>query len=60
MEPLLYRVSDVAKALQRSESATWLLIMDGTIPSLKVGGSRRVSRVALEKWIAKQAELATV
>ncbi len=59
VEPLLLRVSDVAKLINRSESATWPLIMDGTLPSMKVGGQRRVSRVALEKWIAEKTELAT-
>jgi excisionase family DNA binding protein len=54
-QPLLYRVRDAANLLAISETVLYDLIARGEVESLKIGGSRRITRAALEAYIAKQA-----
>lgn len=49
--PLVLRVADVAHLLQLSKSAVYALIASGELPTLRVGRSVRVPRVALEEWV---------
>jgi excisionase family DNA binding protein len=51
-KPLLYRAGEVADLLAIGESAVWELILSGRLPSVKIGASRRVSRAALEAFVA--------
>ena len=56
MERLLFRVEEAAEIVGLSRSKTYELVLCGEIPSIKVGRSRRISRVQLEQWIARKAE----
>jgi len=55
---LAYRVSEVATLVGLSRSKTYLLIASGELPSVKIGGSRRVPADALRQWLARQAATA--
>jgi excisionase family DNA binding protein len=48
---LLCRVGAVAKALDISRSHAYRLVANGTIPSVRVGGSLRIPVAALQLWI---------
>lgn len=48
---MLYTVPNAAKVLDVSERKMWELVGDGTIPSVKIGASRRISHAALETYI---------
>lgn len=54
-EPLLLRMEEVAQALNIGRSHAYALVLAGTIPSIRLGRSRRVPLAALERWIADQA-----
>lgn len=54
--PLLYRVHEAAHLLGISTSKAWDLVSRGDIPSVRIDGSRRVSRAALETYAASLAE----
>jgi excisionase family DNA binding protein len=56
METLLLKPAEVAEQLRISRAKTYELIAAKDIPSVKVGGSVRVSAEALRGWIAKKAE----
>jgi excisionase family DNA binding protein len=49
---LLLRVEQAASLLGVSRSQLYMLINEGVIPVVKFGKSARISRVALEEWIA--------
>ncbi len=53
-EPLLLRVAHVAHLLSVSRSAVYGLIAAGQLPHIRLGGSLRIPRVALERWIEVQ------
>jgi excisionase family DNA binding protein len=49
---LLYRVGEAAEILSISRSKAWELIARGELPSVKIDGARRVTRTALETYVA--------
>lgn len=51
-EQLLYRVRETARVLALGESKVWELVARGEIESLKIDGARRISRQAIERYIA--------
>lgn len=51
---LLLRPDEVARALSVSRSGVYRLIGEGQLPSVRVGKSLRVPRVALERWIEQR------
>jgi excisionase family DNA binding protein len=51
MEPFLYTVNEASHALKMSRSKVYSLMKSGQIDSVKVGGSRRFTREALERFI---------
>jgi excisionase family DNA binding protein len=52
--PMLLTVRQVEAALQLGRTRTYELLRSGQLPTLRVGRLIRVSRVALEEWIARQ------
>ena len=56
VQQLLYSVTQVAKMIGFSRSKTYQMVQDGKIPSITVEGRTRVTREALNKWIAQQPE----
>jgi excisionase family DNA binding protein len=53
VESLLLRVTEVCTELRLSRTATCKLIASGAIPSIKIGGSRRILRRDLEAVISR-------
>jgi excisionase family DNA binding protein len=51
--PLLYKPEQAAAALGVGRSTVFELIADGSLPSVKIGRSRRVPRTALEAYVAR-------
>ncbi|HEX3781928.1 MAG TPA: helix-turn-helix domain-containing protein [Pseudonocardiaceae bacterium] len=51
MEMLLYRVEDATKILNIGRSAIYDLIRSGALKSVKIGGSRRIPKFALEEYV---------
>jgi excisionase family DNA binding protein len=56
MDTLLLKPIEVGAQLRISRAKTYELLASGEIPSIKVGGSTRVSAAALQQWIDRQAE----
>ena len=52
-EPLLYRPEEAAGALRIGRHKLYDLIRSGELESIKMGQSRRISRAALERYIAR-------
>jgi excisionase family DNA binding protein len=52
--PMLLTVRQVESALQLGRTRTYELLRSGRLPMLRVGRLIRVSRVALEEWIAQE------
>jgi excisionase family DNA binding protein len=55
-ERLLYRVGEAAEMLGIGRSKAWELVSRGDLPSLKIDGARRVTRAALEDYVARLGE----
>ncbi len=53
-ETLLLTPGEVAHEIRLGVRKTRQLIRDGRIPSFAIDRARRVSRVALEAWVAEQ------
>ena len=53
-ERLLLRVGEVSQALGLSRGAVYALILDGSLPSMKIGRSRRVAKADLEAWVQEK------
>jgi excisionase family DNA binding protein len=53
---LLYRVEEAASVLAVSRCRVYDLIMSGELESLKIGGSRRITRDALVQYVARLAK----
>ena len=51
---MLLTVRQVEAALQLGRTRTYELLRSGQLPMLRLGRLMRVSRVALEDWIAQQ------
>ena len=54
--PLLLTVKQAAELLQLGINRTYGLARAQTLPSIKVGNSIRIPRVALERWIEQQGQ----
>ena len=54
--PMLLTVAQVEAALQLGRTRTYELLRSGEIPVRRVGRLIRVSRLALEEWVAQGAE----
>jgi len=52
MTPLLYRPEEAAEVLSLSRTTVYELMSSGTIASVKIGRSRRISHEALEQYVA--------
>src|SRR5688500_2251743 len=50
----LMTVKQVCEYLQYSESAVWKLMADGHLCFTKVGGARRIPRVAVKRLVASR------
>jgi len=54
--PMLLTVAQVEAALQLGRTRTYELLRSGEIPVRRVGRLIRVSRLALEEWVAQSGE----
>lgn len=54
IEPLLLSVTHVAKLIGFGRTKTYELVQSGKIPSIEVEGRLRVTRQALDAWIARR------
>jgi excisionase family DNA binding protein len=52
MPTLLLTVEDAARELRIARRRIYVMIREGTLPSVKIGKSRRISRQALEAYVA--------
>ena len=50
-EKLLYRVSDVAACLSLSRTKVYELVRSGTLPSVRIGSTRRVRGCDLAAYV---------
>jgi excisionase family DNA binding protein len=48
---MLLKVEETALELRIARRRVYELIRDGTLPSVKIGKSRRISRAALEEYV---------
>ncbi len=55
-EKLLLTVPEAIELTGYGRTFFLKLVLNGTIPSLKLGRTRRIPRAALERWVEKQAE----
>ncbi len=53
-ELTLLRIPEVARILAISRSMVYELIRRGELPSITIGGSRRVPAVRLREWLERQ------
>ncbi|MEX2225374.1 MAG: helix-turn-helix domain-containing protein [Dehalococcoidia bacterium] len=51
-EELLITVKEAGRRLGLGRSATWVLIQRGVLPSVKVGGARRVLVADLQEFVS--------
>jgi excisionase family DNA binding protein len=58
MDKGLLKIEDAARVLSLGRSKTYQLVMEGQIPSIHIGRSRRIPAAALERWIDEQAQAA--
>lgn len=58
VEPILLTTAQVAATLSMSISTVKAKITTGEIPSLKIGGLRRVAAEDLRQWVDEQREQA--
>ena len=56
-QPIMLSVAEVAVHLGVCRQTVYNLIYDGSLPSVKIRGLRRVSRISLDDWL-KQLETA--
>jgi excisionase family DNA binding protein len=59
-EKLLYRVGDVAACLSLSRTKVYELVRSGTLPSVRIGGARRVRGADLAAYVDSLERVATV
>jgi excisionase family DNA binding protein len=59
-ERLLYRVSDVAACLSLSRTKVYELVRSRTLPSVRIGGARRVRGVDLAAYVDSLARVASL
>ena len=51
MESFLYTVQEAAEALKMSRSKVYGLMKEGELPSVKIGGSRRLRKQDLMQYL---------
>jgi len=51
--PRLLRVTEAAELLGISRSATYQLLADGVLPTIRIGRSIRIPSTALDAWITE-------
>ena len=54
-EPLAYQIPAVAALLQVGRSTVYELIRTGALPAIKIRRSRRVTKAALDAYLAERA-----
>jgi excisionase family DNA binding protein len=54
-EPLAYQIPAVAALLQVGRSTVYELIRTGALPAIKIRRSRRVTKAALDAYLADRA-----
>ena len=54
LEPLAVRPETGARLIGVSRAKMYQLLAQGAIPSIKIGGSRRIPLEALRQWVAEQ------
>lgn len=55
-ERMLLTVEEAAQRLGIGRTLAWQLVRKGELPVVRLGRCVRVSRRALEEWIARQAQ----
>ena len=53
VQPLLLSVAEVAVQLGVCRQTVYNLIYDGSLPSVKIRGLRRISRSSLDDWLKR-------
>lgn len=56
-QPELLKTREVAERLGISQSQVYRLIRSGALPTVPIGKDRRVSRAALDAWLARYSRL---
>jgi excisionase family DNA binding protein len=56
MDKGLLRIEEAARVLALGRSKTYQLVMEGAIPSIHIGRSRRIPAAALERWIDQRTQ----
>lgn len=59
MPTMLLTTKETARELRIAERRVFTLIKDGSLPSVKIGKSRRISREAIEEYIRQQTTTAS-
>ena len=57
VEKMVYSVEEAAEQLSIGKTLVRQLIMEGTLPSLKIGHRRLVSREDLEAFVARSRDV---
>lgn len=52
LKVLLYTAEEAAEVLRQSRSTVFAKMANGELPSVKIGRSRRITREALEAYVA--------
>ncbi len=50
-QPMLLTAEEAAAELRIARRRIFVMIADGTLPSVKIGKSRRITRTALEDYV---------
>ena len=56
MDKGLLKIEEAARVLSLGRSKTYQLVMEGAIPSIHIGRSRRIPAAALERWIDQRTQ----
>lgn len=57
MDPVLLTPVEAAAVLRIGRSKVYQLLNDGSLPTVRVGGSLRVPAEELRRWVEAQVEL---
>jgi len=55
-DQILVNVKEVARRLGLSRSVVYQFVQSGSLPSLKIGGSRRIAVADLERFVQRLRE----
>jgi excisionase family DNA binding protein len=50
--PALLTVPEACRLMRISRGKGWTMVWSGELPSIRIGRSVRISRAALDRWIA--------